>query len=238
MKKVRYLNVILIACMAIIMIFVATSCKKPEEVDEELTKLVRVDTYGDPENLDPILKDKITALVLNDAIFEQIIDFDAVEGTFKPELAIDWDVSSDSLTYTFKLREGAKFHNGQEITADDVKYSYERLLDPNSASPLSSTLYSIKGAREFMDGTANEVAGIKVIDEYNIEITLSQPDPVFLQRLSSICCSIVPREAVEELKAVFGMRPVGSGPYFRFWVKDSKVVLKANPRSLGRKTQY
>ena len=208
----------------------ATSCTRsagPPQAKQ--TKLTRVDLYGDPENLDPILKDKISALVLNSAIFEQLLNYDVVQKKLTPELATEWTVGPDGLTYTFKLRQGAKFHNGREIKADDVKYSFERLLNPDNMSPLSSTLASIKGAKEFTEKKATEVAGIKVTGPYSLTIELAEPDPTFLLRLTNICCSVVPKEEVQKLGADFGMKPVGSGPYkFDSWVKDSKVVLVAN----------
>lgn len=232
MRKYSRLSMVLVISV-ILLSFALVSCTAPENgeigQEEPENKLVRVDTYGDPENLDPILKDKISALVLNSVIFEQLVEYDIGEGKFKPELAVDWEVSSDALTYTFELRQGAKFHNGREITAGDVKYSFERLLDPDNMSPFSSTLAGIKGAKEFIEGNAGEVVGIEVTD-YAVKITLDQPDPVFMNRLSYAYCSVVPKEEVEELKADFGMKPVGSGPYkFDSWTKDSKVVLVANP---------
>lgn len=232
MRKYSRLSMVLVISV-ILLSFVLVSCTRPENgeigQEEPENKLVRADIYGDPENLDPILKDKTSSLVLNRVIFERLVEYDIGEGKFKPALAVDWEVSSDGLTYTFELRQGAKFHNGREIIADDVKYSFERLLDPDNMSPAGSTLSAIKGAKDFIEGNADEVVGIEVTD-YAVKITLDQRDPVFMNRLAMVCCSIVPKEEVEELKADFGMKPVGSGPYkFDSWTKDSKVVLVANP---------
>ncbi len=195
----------------------------------QIKELTRVDLYGDPENLDPILKDKMTALVLNTAIFEKLVLYDVEKKEIVSQLAEDWTISEDGKTYTFYIRKGAKFHNGREITAQDFKYSYERLLNPDSMSPLSDFLMPILGAKEFAQKQVPEVVGIRVPEPYTLVILLEKANPTFLRNLSLGVAAVVPKEEVERLGADFGMKPVGSGPYvFDSWVKDSKVVLKAN----------
>src|SRR6476646_2330936 len=96
-------------------------------------------------------------------------------GTPIPALAESWTISDDGTTYTFKLRPDAKFSNGRDLTAEDVKYSFERLLNPATAAPTSFMFDSIVGTKEFQDGTATEVSGIKIIDDHTIEFKTATP---------------------------------------------------------------
>ena len=82
----------------------------------------------------------------------------------EPAIAESFEVSEDGKTWTFNLRAGAKFHNGREITADDFKYSFERVLNPETRSPKAWMLSIIVGAEAFQDGSADEVSGIRVVD--------------------------------------------------------------------------
>ena len=95
-------------------------------------------------------------------------------------------VSADGKTYTFTIRDGAKFHNGRQIVAEDVKYSITRSLDKNLASEVAMNyLDDIEGAKEFNAGTAKEVSGLKVIDPKTIAITLKEARGYFLGKLTT-----------------------------------------------------
>ena len=96
-------------------------------------------------------------------------------GTPIPALAESWTISDDGTVFTFNLRHGIKFSNGRDITADDVKYSFERLLNPQTAAPTAFMFEAIEGAKEFQAGTATEVSGIKVIDPQTVEFTTDTP---------------------------------------------------------------
>src|ERR687886_684958 len=90
-----------------------------------------------------------------------------------PDLAEKWQVSNDGRTYTFTLRKGAKFHDGREVKAADVKYSLERAADPANKSPVAATyLDDIAGVAERLQGKAPEISGVKVRDDATVEITL------------------------------------------------------------------
>ncbi|WDC84348.1 ABC transporter substrate-binding protein [Caloramator sp. mosi_1] len=89
-----------------------------------------------------------------------------------PGVAKSWYVEEDNLTWIFNLKKGIKFHNGREVTAQDVKYSFERLLSPKLNSPNSWFLFDIEGAAEYNAGKVREVSGIKVLDRYCISLKL------------------------------------------------------------------
>ena len=125
----------------------------------------------------------------------------------------EWNDSDNS--FTFKLRKGVKFHNGREMKAANVKYSWERLLDP-AKSDRTQILEPIVGAREKIDRKATETPGIKVIDDYTVKISLVAPSPTFLFEIGMVNASIIPKEAVEAAEkdgGTFSSKPVGTGPF-------------------------
>ena len=164
------------------------------------------------------------------SLFDGLMDYEPGTTNLKPHLAESYTVSDDGLTYTFTLREGVKFHNGRELVAEDVKYSLERVLDPATQSPGQGFYLSIEGAQEFIDGQADEVVGIRVVDDRTIEFTTSEPDASFLHKLGLNFAHVVPREAVEAAGGDFGHQPVGTGGFkLREWVLGQRLVLERNP---------
>src|SRR5690606_16840133 len=132
-----------------------------------------------------------------------------------PALAESWTISDDQLTYTFNLREGVKFHDGGEFTAEDVKFTIERILDPDFGSTLAFTLAAVDR--------------VEVIDPYTVSIALTEPNVGFIRDLGSGIWGIISKDAVERLgDEAFAMNPVGTGPYrFVEWVRDSHVTFEA-----------
>lgn len=128
-------------------------------------------------------------------------------GEVIPSIAKSWYVEDDNLTWIFNLRNDATFHNGKNINAYHVKYCLERLLSPRLKSPNTWFIDYIEGAKEFMSGQANEVSGIKVLDNYRMSIKLSSPFNGFLLHLANLCCAVMDPEELE--KGNF----VGCGPY-------------------------
>lgn len=192
--------------------------------------LVRAAIYGDPQNLDPMVRSHSTSTsMITWWIFEPLIRYDPIEKKFNPANASEWEVSPDGKKYSFTLRDDVKFHNGRTVTAEDFKYSLERVLNPDNASPNAAPLKIITGASDFVDGKAEEVSGIKAVDDTHLEITLTQPDNTFLTTMSLPYASAVPKEVVEEKGDKFGAEPVGAGPFkFEKWVRDSEIDLAAN----------
>jgi ABC-type transport system substrate-binding protein len=190
---------------------------------------VSIAFQDDPNSFDPILGWNVPAWVALMWLYRGLMLYDG-QGP-EPDMAADWpQISDDGLTYTFKLKEGIKFGNGREVTADDVKYTLERVVDPAWESWANYYLAVIEGAQEVMDGEATEVSGIKVLDKYTIEFTLTYEDPTFLSILALPNNFIVPQEEVERLGADFGLQPMGCGPFiFQEFVPGQKAVFVKNP---------
>lgn len=142
-------------------------------------------------------------------------------GEITPGVANSWHVEEDNLTWVFNLRRGSKFHNGREITSEDVKSSFERLLSPSLNSPNRWFLEEIDGAVDFFSGKAREVRGIKILDKYRISIKLIRPYSGFLLNLGLYVCSIFCREDMKKGQLT------GCGAYRIEKVDGDKCVLTA-----------
>ena len=111
----------------------------------------------DPATLDPARIADIYSRSVSQQIFDGLVQFDQTL-TITPALAQFWKASRDGLTWTFTLRRGVKFHHGREVTADDVVYSFTRILDPKTKSGAADLFINIKGAREFREGKTKIIA--------------------------------------------------------------------------------
>jgi oligopeptide transport system substrate-binding protein len=164
------------------------------------------------------------------SLFSRLMDYKPGTTELTPDLAESYAISPDGLTYTFKLRHGVKFHNGREMTADDVAYSYSRTVDPKTQSPGQGFFKSIAGYDDVVAGNAPTLTGIKVVDPYTIAITLAKPDATFLQVVALNFAGVVAKEDVAQWGADYGHHPSGTGAYYLdHWTLGQELVLKRNP---------
>jgi oligopeptide transport system substrate-binding protein len=193
---------------------------------------------SDLQHLDPAVMYDTVGIAAVRLMFESPLTYDT--GTkLVPMLASEMPtVSSDGLTYTIKLRSGVNFVNEdgtvlRQMTADDLTYSLNRVLDPNlkpSPSPVASAFFgNIVGAADVIAGKAKTATGIKTIDPSTVEIDLVKADATFVNILASTFASVVPKEDATEDTAAFDAKPVGTGPYvLSSYTKGQQATFKAN----------
>ncbi len=168
--------------------------------------------YGNPGPINPITTDVGLSSNFLDFLFDPLIHIDE-KGEIKPALAKQWDVSDDGRRWSFSLRPDVLFHDGTNLTANDVKYTYEEIRKrPN---------HSYAMAFQF-------VQEIRVLDPYKLEILFSRPDAMFLDNLSFI--GVVPRHLLEGKASWddFGSHPIGSGPFAFSEQSSGQIIFKAN----------
>jgi peptide/nickel transport system substrate-binding protein/oligopeptide transport system substrate-binding protein len=164
------------------------------------------------------------------SLFDGLMDYEAGTTTLRPDLAESYEISPDGQTFTFKLRKGVKFHNGREMTAEDVKYSIERVVNPATQSPGQGFFGSIKGYEEAAAGKADGLSGITVVDPLTVKFELTRPDATFLHVMAINFSHVVPKEEVEKYGADFGKHPVGTGAFkLAEWTLGQRVVFEKNP---------
>ena len=161
-------------------------------------------------------------------IFSGLVAFDP-ELNLIPDLAEGWEVSPDGKTYTFHLRQNARFHNGKPVTAQDVLYSLERSASPALASDTALTyLGDIAGIWEYALGETQHIAGLNLIDDHTIQITIDAPKPYFLLKLTYPTAFVLDKENVESGEEWY-RQPNGTGPYRLIeWVRFERMVYEAN----------
>lgn len=151
-----------------------------------------------------------------------------------PGVASDWTISDDQLVYTFNLRKDFKWSNGEPVTAKDFEFAFKGLLDSKFAAPYSYLAYNFKNGQAFAEGKAKiEDVGVKVIDDYKLELTLEQPTPYLLDLLAFGVLLPVNQKAYEEFGDKYGTdanKMVYNGAYtLTEWSHENQMVLTKNP---------
>ncbi|NMA61007.1 MAG: hypothetical protein GX956_03880, partial [Firmicutes bacterium] len=150
----------------------------------------------------------------------------------QPRVAKSWEISDDQLSITFYLHEGIKFHDGVELTADDVAYTYKTILHPEYTGVRFGNFKVLVGAEDYKAGKTTEVPGIEVVDKYTIKFTTNEP---YAPLLVAFTYGILPSHILKDIpvgeleKSSFNLHPIGSGPFkFVEFLTDQHVILKAN----------
>jgi oligopeptide transport system substrate-binding protein len=188
-------------------------------------------TYKDDvSTLDPAIGYDWQNWSMIKSLFDGLMDYKPGTTDLVPDLAESYEVAPDGLSYTFKLRPGVKFHNGRELTADDVKWSIERAVRPETQSPGQGFFNMIAGFADVTSGKAKELSGIEVVDPHTVRVRLSRPDATFLHVMALNFGFAVPKEEVEKYGQDFGKHPVGTGAYkMTEWTLGQRVVFERNP---------
>jgi oligopeptide transport system substrate-binding protein len=234
---------LLLPCVLLLCCFLAACPKPPQQaagsgagpgssgVADTQPAEYRFPLPDDPPTLDPAhVTDTISDSVCR-RIYNTLVAFDT-EGNIVDDLAEWHDVSPDGLVYKFKLRK-ARFHNGEDVTPEDVVYSYTRLVDPQTHSERRNLMDYVAGVEEYAAGKVPAITGLAVAkDEAGedfLKITLKKPYAPFLGVLCMVNFAVVPKSAVEPDPQGFSDNPKGTGPFvFSSWDKGERIVLKAN----------
>ena len=191
--------------------------------------MITVTYKDDVATLDPAIGYDWQNWSMIKSLFDGLMDY--VPGTteLRPGLAESYEISEDGTVFTFTLREGVTFHNGREMTAEDVKYSLDRVTTPQTQSPGAGFFASIEGFDAISSGEADSLSGVEVVDPTTVRITLSRPDATFLHVMALNFASIVPRDAVDEHGTDFGKHPVGTGAFkLDEWAIGQRLVFARN----------
>jgi ABC-type transport system substrate-binding protein len=178
---------------------------------------------------------------ITEQIFDGLVRFDSRFNP-TPALAEYWTISDGGARIIFHLRKGVRFHNGRELTADDVKYSLERLVRKRPGNmTYQHFVGKVVGAEEFWKGQAPEVTGFRVVDPLTFEIRWVRPYVSGLYLLGMYYCKILPKDLLESQGRSFFQKPVGTGPFkFSEWLRSPRldilgVRLERNSSYYGRK---
>lgn len=196
-------------------------------------QVLRISQRNEPADLDPARSSLPDEFFIIRALSEGLVSRTPGGGQ-RPGAAEKWEVSADSLTYTFHLRENGKWSNGEPVTAADFIASYRRLLTPATAAPKASLFFDVKNARAFVSGQLTDfnAVGLQAPDAHTLVVTLEHPTPDFLAYVASgPWIPVNPRTV-----ARFGRewtRPgnfVGNGPFvLTEWTPHQRIVVKRNP---------
>jgi peptide/nickel transport system substrate-binding protein/oligopeptide transport system substrate-binding protein len=187
-------------------------------------------TYKDDvATLDPAIGYDWQTWSMIKSLFDGLMDYDPGTTDLRPGLAESYTISDDGMVFTFEMRNGVQFHNGREMTAEDVVYSFNRVTNPTTQSPGAGFFWSIKGYDAMASGEADALEGVTVEGPSTVRIELSRPDATFLHVMALNFASVVPREAVEAAGDDFGKNPVGTGAFsLAEWTIGQRLVFAKN----------
>lgn len=186
----------------LILSVILLSCGRgASRVEEALnTRIYHMDIASEPQTLDPHISSGVPEQRIQWALFEGLVTMDNKDLSPLPGVAERWEISDDLLTYRFYLRKNAKWSNGDPITAEDFRWSWERVLNPKMGAKSAYMLYPIKNSEAFLKGEITDFSevGVRAIDDYIFEVELGYPAPYFLQLLDHHSAAPVHRATIEK----------------------------------------
>jgi oligopeptide transport system substrate-binding protein len=233
MKRILFTLASIILIFSLLAFYLPNAVCTPTWEDGDVLNL-----YGiDPFTLDPAVAGEMTSHEYIMQLFSGLVCLDDnLEPA--PGIAERWQVSTDGMTYTFYLRQNVRFHQGRQVTAADFKYSWERACDPATGSLTAATyLGDITGVGDVITGRSQEISGVKVIDDFTLQVTIDAPKSYFLAKLTYPTAYVVDKENVASGKN-WWRQPNGTGPFkLRQWVQNTQLVLQKNEDYYGGKAK-
>ena len=193
--------------------------------------------WSDPPTIDPHLVTDGTSYGIVIEVFSGLVRLgsDPVN-PFEPDLAESWSVLENGTVYEFKLRKDLKFSNGDPVTAQDFKWSFERAAHPDTASTVAEEfLGDIVGIKEIVEGLATTADGIQVVDERTLRITIDAPKAYFIAKLTYPTAFVLNKNNVESLGRKWTDEPVSTGPFnLKEYRIGQRIRLERNTNYWGR----
>ena len=198
-------------------------------------QVFRLNISAEPPSLDPAQAQDQTSFTVMVGLYEGLTRMNAA-GEPEPAVAESWEPSEDGKTWTFKLRQDAKWSNGDPVTAHDFEYSWKRTLDPNldPPAPYAYQLYYLENAADYNtpdSGVTVDQVGVKALDDYTLEVKLANPTPYFLSLTSFFTYYPVHKATVEgnPAWATEAASFVGNGPFtLAEWTHNDSIKLAKN----------
>jgi len=217
--------------------YVKESEVESELVNKELKRgnVLTVAISSVKGNFNSIAYDSIYDYWVSEMVFNPLVCFDENGLVNDKGLAKNFEVSEDKTIYTFFLKKGVKFHDGKELTTKDVEFTYYTLADPYYDFSRNSEVFDIVGVKEYMNGEADKIDGIKVIDEYTISFVIKEPN---VKKINEFSYGIMPMhyysyDNFDEFKLLLD-KPVGTGIMkFKKYFPGEKIVLETNENYFG-----
>jgi ABC-type transport system substrate-binding protein len=173
---------------------------------------LRAAFFVDVRSLDAAVAFDTASFAVENLIYDRLVSYDE-KGEIAPQLAESWDISADGKRYTFQLRRGVRFHDGEELRAGDVKRSIERALHVQTPCPVPSYYESIRGYTEYHDGKTAELAGVHVEGDWVVAIELTQIDAAFLHLMALPIVAPLCKSAGRTFERGWTSQACGAGPF-------------------------
>ena len=223
-----------IICLVLVLSFAFSGCGAPKTLGFDIPRGV--------DSFDPQLAESDPELIIVENCFQGLLDKDE-HGTIIPGAAEKWEVSENGLVYTFYIREGLFWNDGETpVTSDDFLFAFQRLFSPETSAPSRSDFFNIKNSEEYLNGKAHEnVLGIRTIGDYKLEITLESADPLFPDLLTNAAAMPCNRKFFEETKGRYGLGlayTMFNGAYYVRRINNYSYVLSPNEQSRIANMEY
>jgi oligopeptide transport system substrate-binding protein len=230
MRRTRFTLFILLCSLAMLALAVPVASAAPATGGTLVYQL-----SSKPAGIDPLFANYTQGWIVADALFDGLTSWDAQNSTVMPAVASSWTANANATVWTFHLRAHARFTNGKAVTAQDFKFTWERVVKGG----LSWLLSDVKGTQAFAAGKAKHISGVVAKNKTTLVVKLTRPFADFPALVAYPNLAPVPRGLLSTAKKVAKFRnaPVGDGPFMlaKPWKRRSTIRLVANPHYYGTK---
>src|SRR5437867_3108956 len=241
----KELNVRKLVALSLLVLLTAAACTSPtSSATPRPSQAAKKTTLRLPEaakivnTMDPGISSGGAGLEQIQNMFEGLAYVDQVSGEIKPGQAEKWTISPDGITYTFNLRAGLKWSDGQTLKASDFEYAWKRATDPATKSRYAQTLWPVKGAEAFGTGKGTaEGMGVKATDDRTLVVTLERPAPFFMHLVATWTAYPVRKDTIDKNAEKWTLTKdtyISNGHYRLVeWKPEQSMTVEKNPNYWG-----